>query len=256
MLRLFGVLLRFARPFLPSPYLHRFRDTYTVAMMMKRACCVFLLVFACGASLSEANGVRCTDQAFGNSCPDSAPVCCIINDYTMVGCCPMGTECDKDTGGCQPAPSLPSNATAEPLHDMTVAFHLTTKQLIAVCFLVMGVGLFAFGFLFGLYWLRTLLIDRIEKHRLLARQRELEPSDDDTVTSDEEKVFLSGVAALRLESTVTPRQLLCTVCKSRAVDCVLLDCDHNCVCSGCSSHLKRCPQCKAIIKRRKKIFFV
>jgi len=46
----------------------------------------------------------------------------------------------------------------------------------------------------------------------------------------------------------------CPLCDVRLANCAMLPCSHNAACTECASHLKRCPQCKVVIRRRVKIF--
>jgi hypothetical protein len=49
---------------------------------------------------------------------------------------------------------------------------------------------------------------------------------------------------------------LCSVCRAEPINIVLLDCSHSVCCEYCARHLKRCPECHALIRRRKKIFYL
>lgn len=46
----------------------------------------------------------------------------------------------------------------------------------------------------------------------------------------------------------------CKVCFERAVDCVLLNCGHLCVCMQCAGGLRQCPMCRQPFERAVKIF--
>ena len=46
----------------------------------------------------------------------------------------------------------------------------------------------------------------------------------------------------------------CKICFERAVDCVLLNCGHICVCMLCSAGLRHCPMCRQPFDRAVKVF--
>ena len=54
----------------------------------------------------------------------------------------------------------------------------------------------------------------------------------------------------------TARYLLndCALCSIRLANCALMPCGHCQICDGCAAHMKRCPTCKVLIRKRVKVF--
>ena len=80
-----------------------------------------------------------------------------------------------------------------------------------------------------------------------------ESSDDSSVESETENLLRDEVE----DSTpdLDPEDAnTCKICFDHAIDCVLLDCGHMCVCMSCAKRMKLCPMCRKPIRKRKRIY--
>jgi Zinc finger, C3HC4 type (RING finger) len=55
----------------------------------------------------------------------------------------------------------------------------------------------------------------------------------------------SNVTPYPIDESVTIVEDMCTLCCEKTMDCVLVPCGHQLCCSGCGSHLRKCPVCQS-----------
>lgn len=72
--------------------------------------------------------------------------------------------------------------------------------------------------------------------------------------TDEAKAAAAAGAAAGAQPPAAAEDSSCKICFDRAVDCVLLNCGHLCVCLECTAALRHCPMCRQPFERAVKIF--
>eukprot|EP01062_Namystynia_karyoxenos_P073320 TRINITY_DN70121_c0_g1_i1.p3 TRINITY_DN70121_c0_g1~~TRINITY_DN70121_c0_g1_i1.p3 ORF type:complete len:278 (+),score=93.34 TRINITY_DN70121_c0_g1_i1:76-834(+) len=235
-----------------------------------------LLALAGTAPLAHAK-IACTAGVLGKTCPDHAPVCC-FDDYGIPsGCCRAGTACDTRRHECIVDES--SEPTA-PLTDTTSRFNLSVADVLSA--VLVSVACFG-GWL--AWWLRRRVLrrrgiapDSGPEYHTVPQELLPEPEDsgdegaagepegaatdseDDDAASEGNSPRAPRGGAPEPEAAPLPppeevaEQLTCKVCFAARVDCVLLDCGHACACYNCASHLKSCPYCRKVIRKRKRTY--
>jgi hypothetical protein len=221
----------------------------------------FLLVFVISGALVAAgqeDGIRCSNGAFQHDCPNSAPVCCFAEDGSPAGCCGVGFLCN-DQGGCKPAGPLPPNYTSVAEHDITEDVHMSIARIIEIAAVLVCVLIIAFIAVFaGLTFKRY----RAELHQRKALLEAMpSSSDSDSEVSSQSEARLEAELAAQPPPVRDPavpesRLMRCMKCRRTGVNCLFLDCEHTVTCTSCAARLKRCPECKRVIKKRKKLFVV
>lgn len=218
-------------------------------MQLKIAVLAVLAGLAFGGS-----GIRCSNGAFEHDCPNSDPVCCFGADAASSGCCALGTFCDVGNN-CKPAPPLPANESSVAEHDVTEDVHIAVGRAVMVGGCMVAFLCIVFGGVYGLLWLRKWRADNAARRALLAELSESSDSDDEVSSDTEAALYASVSSAVRVEGREPDCSVLtCYVCSSAAVNCMFIDCEHAVTCCECASKLKKCPECKQIIRKRKKLF--
>lgn len=87
-----------------------------------------------------------------------------------------------------------------------------------------------------------------ERTALLGRTRS-EP-ESETASQQQQNVQLLPAA----DPTEKFLLINCSLCKVRLANCSLIPCLHSDICEDCAKNMKRCPDCKTVIKKRIKIF--
>lgn len=226
-----------------------------VVVQMVRAQLI-LIIFAALSVWAVEDGVRCTNGAFQHDCPNTAPVCCFNTDGSPAGCCSVGFECN-DGGSCKPGPTLPANETAANEEDLTEDVHTTVATLVEVGAIMVAVLLLVFVVVFTALTLKRMKHERNQRQALLDAMPPSSDSDDE-VTSETERA-LDDEMRNRAPSPQQPhesRLLRCCKCNVAGVNCLLFPCEHSVCCFDCAQRLKRCPDCKRLIRKRKKLFVV
>jgi hypothetical protein len=221
---------------------------------MRLALCAGLVLFVVGSE----DGIRCSNGAFMHDCPNSAPVCCFNNDGTPAGCCSADMMCNGDEG-CKPALPIPSNYSKGAEQDIAEDVHLPISRIMEAIGVMLAVLVVTFAAAFGCLTLKRWRLEQQER-----REREAErvsSSDDDDVTSQAEAAFNDELRLRELDDTDESNDeagslVRCIKCTRESVNCLFLPCEHTVACVGCAAHLKRCPECKQLIRKRKKLYVV
>ena len=227
-------------------------------------------VMAMAAAQQQAPGVHCSRGTFAHVCPNAAPVCCFNRDGSSGGCCHEYTSCDESTGGCRRMAPLPPGEHAVPLADTTQDVHFTYGALAIALVVMLSILCVAFVAVFLMATLKRCLRQRREAvRRRQQEQKDAEAADQVEVTSDDERQLRqeclqrakaggggggSGAPDEREADEDTPLTVQCAVCQRGDVNCMLFDCEHTVVCFDCAKRLKRCPECKKVVKRRKRLY--
>uniref|UniRef100_A0A7S1M1D7 RING-type domain-containing protein n=1 Tax=Neobodo designis TaxID=312471 RepID=A0A7S1M1D7_NEODS len=219
---------------------------------------IFLSIFASCAPLLVADGIRCTNGAFQHDCPNTSPVCCFAEDGTPAGCCGADYVCNSK-GGCKRAPPPPTNATAAVERDVEEDVHTTVIRLVEAAAVMVGALLLVLISVFVGLTLKRISVEQRQRQALLDAMPTSSDSDDD-VSSDTEARLDAENAAERTGSASEPasdsRLRKCAKCGVNGVSCMHLPCEHAVCCVQCAARTKRCPECKQLIRKRKKLFVV
>lgn len=249
--------------------------SYSVAVLLLVASWAVVVVTAQSDDTNQ--GIKCSRNSIENVCPTQSPVCCFDANDNFVGCCGMFELCDLASNQCVPAPTFP-NETAVPLADIGDVAHMSKVAVIAGISSMVGAVLLISGGIFLLLFCRARSFDRAERERQLAGAALVDgEAEVCAVTVDEEKAFLeavrkqhrvvdcagssspnvsSGSMDTPLVATAAKDGIAgpCLICQSTAAVVLLLPCDHVSVCAPCSKGIRHCPQCAAVIQKRKKLF--
>ena len=222
---------------------------------MRIACSLLLLWIGANFIVADGDGIRCTSGAFQHDCPNTSPVCCFADDGRPAGCCGVGYECNSK-GGCKRAPPTPGNATATAERDVEEDVHTTVVRLVEAGAVLIGILAIVMLSVFAGLTLKRYSMERRQRQALLDAMSDSSDSDADVTSDTEAKLDQENFAKREAAPAGDSRLVRCAKCGVAGVSCMHLPCEHAVCCFDCAQRSKRCPECKQLIHKRKKLFVV